>query len=104
MTITNPTAYEPEIAALAAPQQFLNGAVEDVAIYPTPLSAQSILTHYQAAAAPQPSPPPTPGSYPANVALANPLADWRLNESGGQTAGDRSGLTHPRTYNTAVTI
>src|SRR5258708_4429553 len=104
MTITNRTAYEPEIAALAAPQQFLNGAVEDVAIYPTALSAQSILTHYQAAAAPQPSPPPTAGSYAANVALDNPLADWRLNESGGQTAVDRSGLNNPGTYNTGVTL
>src|SRR5258708_37122784 len=90
MTITNRTAYEPEIAALAAPQQFLNGAVEDVAIYPTALSAQSILTHYQAAAAPQPSPAPTAGSYAANSALDNRLSYCRLNRSVGRTAFNRS--------------
>ena len=92
-----------EFAGYETTAQFLNGRVQDVAIFPTVLSANRMLAHYQASRI-NLSPLPPPGGYGANVKLDNPLGYWRLDEIGGTTATDRSGNGNNGTYSGGYTL
>src|SRR4030095_2674763 len=70
--------------------QFWNGALDEVAIYPTALTPTQIAAHY---AARHYGRYPV-GSYPERVALDGAVAYWRLGETSGTTANDSIGTAH----------
>lgn len=57
----------------AAPTLFFPGLIDEVAVYPTALSAAQIAANYAAASA-------TPAGYAAQIQGLNPAAYWRMNE------------------------
>ena len=70
---------------------FLNGTVQDVAIYKFALSDQQIANHYNTGAS------GSYLSYPGNAVLADhPVGYWRLGEKAGLKAFDSSGSRDPR--------
>jgi RHS repeat-associated protein len=91
MTV-NAQANIVELAGYETTSQFLNGWLQDVAIYPTMLSPNRILAHYQTARV-HDTPLAAPASYLANVTFDSPDGYWRLGESlGNTTSGDSSGF------------
>ncbi len=105
MTVANQTV-EVEVAGYSTTSQFLNGAVDEVALYPAVLSAGRILSHYQASRLGPIQPiGSAPGSYSANVAADGPVGLWRLDEPSGSVAQDRSGSNNTGSYSaTGVTL
>jgi Concanavalin A-like lectin/glucanases superfamily len=69
----------------AAPQRFLNGAVDEFAVYDTVLTPAQVLRHYAASA-----PPPPP--YAAAVLSDSPLVYYRLEETNGLRAENLGSL------------
>ncbi|MBI3556830.1 MAG: hypothetical protein HY074_11250 [Deltaproteobacteria bacterium] len=68
---------------------FFNGSIEEVAVFPTPLSAAKILTHFQAGRP----------MYKDRILADQPVAYWRLGESGsGMPAADVSGQSNNGVY------
>ena len=82
---------------------YFSGAIGDVAIYPTPLSAQQIQTHYTDSGRTLTTAPPPTDSYGAAVYKANPQVYWRLDEAGGPTAKDTSPYQNDGNYSNGVT-
>jgi hypothetical protein len=66
------------------------GRIDEVALYPTALSETRIRAHYQAAGYALPPGPPT-STYQTAVQADAPSAYWRLGETSGGVALDRSG-------------
>lgn len=62
------------VGAISGTSEFFNGNIDEVAIYPTALSAARIRQHYQTAKA-------IPGRYLNEVLADNPNAFWRLKSS-----------------------
>jgi RHS repeat-associated protein len=103
MTV-NAQANIVELAGYEATTQFLNGWEQDVAIYPTVLSPNRLMAHYQAARV-YDLPLSTPSSYAANVAYDSPSGYWRLDDPSGSTAvGDVSGMGNAGTISGGVTL
>ncbi|WP_394553142.1 PKD domain-containing protein [Agromyces sp. MMS24-JH15] len=65
------------------------GTIDEVAVYPQPLTAAQVAKHYADAGRTPASVPAAPAdAYGAAVYGANPLIFWRLGEASGATAGD----------------
>lgn len=72
--------------------RWFGGVIDEVALYNDVLSASTIAAHYTIGAVP----PTVP--YDELVLDANPIAYWRLGETGGATAADSSGNGLAGTY------
>lgn len=76
----------------APTSQYLAGSIDEVAVYPTVLSADRIRAHYTASGrTPNVPAPPTDG-YGAAVYAADPDLYWRLDETSGSSVSD-SGMS-----------
>ena len=74
---------------------YFDGELDEVAIYPVALDAGQVGDHYGLGMS----------SYEAAVLADGPLAYWRLGESSGSVAADRSGNGNDCTYaSTGVTL
>ncbi len=64
---------------------YLAGDLDEVAIFPSALSAARVAAHFQAAV-PPPAPPPPASAYATVVTGDGPTAYWRLGDSGAAAA------------------
>ncbi|GIH69073.1 LamG-like jellyroll fold domain-containing protein [Sphaerimonospora thailandensis] len=67
---------------------YLNGDIDDVAIYPAALSHEKLLDHYVASGRTSPIPPAPADAYGKAVYNAEPTFYWRLGEQNGTVAAD----------------
>ncbi|WP_255513602.1 PKD domain-containing protein [Homoserinibacter sp. GY 40078] len=84
--------------------QNFNGQIDEVAVYPTVLSASQIVSHYTLSGRTSTVPPAPSDVYGAAVYGAEPLLYWRLGESAGTTAADSGALGNPGTYRGSPTL
>ncbi|WP_395245668.1 PKD domain-containing protein [Agromyces sp. MMS24-K17] len=65
------------------------GSIDEVAVYPAPLTSGQVLEHYTASGRTPAAVPPAPtDAYGAAVYAADPVLFWRLGEASGATAND----------------
>ncbi|HZO94208.1 MAG TPA: LamG domain-containing protein [Candidatus Baltobacteraceae bacterium] len=79
------------------------GAIGDVVVYTTALSATRVQAHYNAAISADPTPAPATG-YAGTVQADHPVVYYRTNETSGTTAVDSSGHGYSGTYGSSVTL
>jgi RHS repeat-associated protein len=75
---------------------YFTGSIDEVALYPSALTANQINAHYQTGT--------TQPAYSATTAASSPTGYWRLGESSGTSAADASGGGHPGTYTGTPTL
>ncbi|GAA1627016.1 PKD domain-containing protein [Georgenia ruanii] len=78
---------------------YLDGDIDEVAVYPTVLSAAAVNDHFVAGGGTSSVPPAPSDKYGAAVYNADPDLYWRLNEQAGPTAQDAGKQGVPGTYN-----
>ncbi|PKQ22127.1 MAG: cell surface protein, partial [Actinobacteria bacterium HGW-Actinobacteria-5] len=83
---------------------YLSGLIDDVAIYPTVLSAAQVRQHYVDSGRTLPGMTPPPDTYGAAVYTGGPDFYWRLAETSGTTVNDATPNQFVGTYNTGVTL
>ncbi|MEU6424859.1 LamG-like jellyroll fold domain-containing protein [Microbispora sp. NPDC046973] len=67
---------------------YLNGDIDEVAIYPSALSQDEVIDHYVASGRTSPIPPAPSDAYGKAVYGDEPTLYWRLNEASGTVAAD----------------
>ncbi len=67
---------------------YFAGTIDDVAIYPTALTAQQVAAHYQASGRANPLPQAPADAYGAAIFNLEPDLYWRLDDTSGSTAKD----------------
>ncbi|WP_169951621.1 LamG-like jellyroll fold domain-containing protein [Microbispora sp. H11081] len=74
---------------------YLNGDIDEVAIYPSALPQDKVIDHYVASGRTSPIPPAPADPYGKAVYNDEPVLYWRLNETSGPAAADsgKSGVT-----------
>ena len=72
----------------------LQGKLDEVAIYPTALSAARVQAHYQSSAN-APAASSTSGAYARSVISDQPSVYYRMDEASGQLLQDSSGNNYP---------
>ncbi|MEW9534407.1 LamG-like jellyroll fold domain-containing protein [Microbispora sp. NPDC049125] len=77
---------------------YLNGDIDEVAIYPAALSYDKVLDHYVASGRTSPIPPAPADPYGKAVYDDDPTLYWRLNEASGTVAADSGKGGVPGTY------
>jgi len=82
---------------------YLAGTIDDVAIYPAPLSSSKVLEHWVTSGRVSTVPPAPADAYGAAVYSANPDLYWRLNEASGTVAADAGISGVNGTYGSLVT-
>lgn len=84
----------------AAPLNFYDGAVSNVAFYTKPLPPERILMHYAARAGvpAYPASSTFTGDYYPTIITDGPIAYYRCDETAGAMAVDRSGRGHHGAY------
>ena len=86
----------------AAPtSNYLNGTLDDVAVYPTALTVTQIDQHYTLSGRARTLPPAPSDLLGSTVANDNPDLYWRLDDASGTTAADASRYNSPGTYSGA---
>ncbi|MEH6781597.1 MAG: PKD domain-containing protein [Rhodoglobus sp.] len=70
---------------------YFNGAIDEVAVYPTPLTATQVQNHFELSGRSLSGPPAPSDTYGAAVYEASPQLYWRLGEASGAVVND-SGL------------
>ncbi|MGJ8720331.1 MAG: PKD domain-containing protein [Salinibacterium amurskyense] len=70
---------------------YFNGAIDEVAVYPTPLTATQIQNHFELSGRSLSGPPAPTDAFGAAVYNASPQLYWRLGETSGAAVND-SGL------------
>jgi PKD repeat protein len=83
---------------------YFDGAVDDVAIYPTALSLTQVQGHYTKSGRTLDVAPTPTDAYGKAVVAAQPDLYWRLGEASGTTARDSSGNDADATYSGGVTL
>ncbi|MBX9244948.1 PKD domain-containing protein [Actinotalea ferrariae] len=83
---------------------FLTGAVDEVAVYPRALAFAEVVDHYRASGRTVDLPERPADAYGAAVYDAEPDLFWRLDETGGTTAADASLGATPGTFRRGVTL
>jgi PKD repeat protein len=68
--------------------KYFAGTIDEVAIYPTALSAQDVAAHYEASGRANPLPQPPADAYGAAVFNLEPDLYWRLGDNAGPIAED----------------
>ncbi|MDM7855582.1 PKD domain-containing protein [Cellulomonas alba] len=82
---------------------FFNGDIDDVSIYPTPLTRAQVDAHWVAAGNTSTIPPAPADAYGAAVYNAGPDLYWRLGETSGTTAADSGPSSNNGSYKGNVT-
>ena len=77
---------------------YFAGTIDEVAVYPAPLSQERIAEHYTASGRVSSTPSQPADTYGAAVYAQNPLLYWRLGESSGTTAMDSGQLENSGLY------
>lgn len=77
---------------------YLNGSIGQVAVYPTVLSRQDVISHFVASGRTSPIAAVPADAYGAAVYNKDPLLYWRLGESSGAAAADSGQQENPGTY------
>ncbi|EAR26059.1 hypothetical protein A20C1_09269 [marine actinobacterium PHSC20C1] len=67
---------------------YFSGAIDEVAVYPKPLTATQVQNHYLQSGRALGGPPAPSDNYGAAVYGASPQLYWRLNETSGTVAND----------------
>lgn len=75
-----------------AGNSYFRGDIDEVAVYTTPLSRQSVEAHYAASGRTVPPSTRPTDAYGAAVYDLTPSLYWRMNETTGSTANDTSGM------------
>ncbi|TDN90830.1 LamG domain-containing protein [Microbacterium sp. BK668] len=81
---------------------FFAGDIDEVAIYPAPLTKQQTQAHYTASGRTLEGSTPPADAYGQAVYGLEPALYWRLGESAGSVAADASGSNQKGTYFGAV--
>jgi PKD repeat protein len=82
---------------------YLNGSIGQVAIYPSVLTRQDVVSHYVASGRTSPIAAAPSDAYGAAVYNDDPTLYWRLGESTGSAAADSGQQENPGTYAGGVT-
>jgi PKD repeat protein len=77
---------------------YLNGWIDEVAIYTQPLSAAQVQSHYTLSGRTSTVPPAPTDVYGAAVYASEPFLYWRLGETTGTVAADASAAGSPGGY------
>jgi trimeric autotransporter adhesin len=77
---------------------WFDGEIDDVAIYPAPLSAAQVDAHWVAAGGASAVPPAPEDAYGAAVHGLDPDLFWRLDDATGATAADSGPMLAPGVY------
>ncbi len=83
---------------------YFNGTIDDVAIYPTALSASTVRTHYVDSGRTLPGMTAPADAYGAAVYAGGPDLYWRLAETSGTTVNDTTPNQLLGSYNSGVTL
>lgn len=83
---------------------YFNGSIDDVAVYPAPLTQTQITNHYVASGRTSTVNASPTDAYGAAVYAAQPDLYWRLGESSGTTAKDSGALGNDGTYQNGPTL
>ncbi|HET9648570.1 MAG TPA: LamG-like jellyroll fold domain-containing protein, partial [Microlunatus sp.] len=83
---------------------YFNGAIDDVAIYPTVLSAAQVRTHFTNSGRTLPGSTAPADAYGKAVYADEPDLFWRLAETSGTTAADVTPNQLPGAYSGGVTL
>ncbi len=71
---------------------YLNGQIDEVAVYPKALTQSQVLSHYSLSGRTSVVPPAPADVYGASVYAQEPLLYWRLGETAGNVASDSGAL------------
>ena len=77
---------------------YLNGWIDEVAVYTQPLSQAQVLSHYTLSGRTSTVPPAPADPYGAAVYASEPFLYWRLGETAGTVAADASPVGSPGGY------
>jgi hypothetical protein len=113
-SVTNSTMADntsPLVIGQSSSSSWFEGAVDEVALYRSVLSASQIAAHYDAAVAPAPPPPPPPPPPPSNgdpeIAAAGDIAcdpaDPNFNGGAGNAGGCHQRATSKLVVGTGLT-
>ncbi len=80
------------------------GAIDEVAVYPTALTQDTILAQYTASGRTSTVPEAPADAYGAAVYADDPDLFWRLEETTGTTANDSGRSQNPGTFRSGVTL
>jgi large repetitive protein len=83
---------------------YFAGSIDEVAIYPAPLSPEQIVEHYTLSGRTVTTPPAPADSYGAAIYAQDPVLYWRLGEASGTTAVDSGQQETPGLYSGDVTL
>ncbi len=83
---------------------YLNGLIDDVAVYPTVLTSAKVRAHYLNSGRTLAGSTPPADAYGAAVYTSEPDLYWRLSEASGPTANDTSPNQLLGTYNGGTTF
>ncbi|MDO8121480.1 PKD domain-containing protein, partial [Isoptericola sp. b490] len=83
---------------------YFQGDIDDVAVYPTVLSYQQVVNHWEAAGRTSTLPPVPSDSYGAAVQGLQPDLYWRLDETTGTIAQDTGWSASTGTYRSGYTL
>jgi PKD repeat protein len=83
---------------------YLNGTIDDVAIYPSALTAVQVQAHYTASGRTVAGTPAPTDAYGSQIVAGSPDLYWRLGESSGSTASDSGPVGNDATYSGGVTL
>jgi len=87
------------------PNYYFAGTIDETAVYPTVLSAQQVVNHYQLAGGVITVPVAPADVYGAKVFSQSPDLYWRFDETSGTTAKDSSfAAQSDGTYGSGVTL
>ncbi|MCU1524552.1 MAG: hypothetical protein JWO18_1446 [Microbacteriaceae bacterium] len=81
-----------------ADSPYIQGAIDDTAVYPGVLTQQQILNHYSLSGRTVNVPTAPADAYGAAVFAGDPLFYYRLGESSGTTAADSGNQENPGVY------
>ena len=83
---------------------YFQGSIDDVSLYPSPLTLQQVQSHFTASGRTLDLPVAPADAYGKAVFDAAPDLYWRLGESSGSTAADSGATGNPGTYVSGVTL
>jgi PKD repeat protein len=83
---------------------YIQGSIDDTAVYPGVLTAQQILNHYTLSGRTANLPTAPADAYGAAIFASDPLLYYRLGESSGTVAADSGAQENPGTYAGTVTL
>lgn len=77
---------------------YFNGVIDEVAVYPSVLTRQQVVSHLVAAGRTSPLPPAPTDAYGRAVYDDDPTLYWRLSDSAATTAADSGMQSTPGSY------